>query len=169
MEGLYYFKTPIEHYNEADVIKNKPLVGQEVDNNFRYIDGNSIDHLFVNNGVLEVFLKKDGDTPSISVPLPEFEEVQLLNDLKDKIYGRSIEHDHSTSNSHDGILERLEYVEQFLSIFGEHKNLDKLIAEKVVDILGHCGGDVNATINEDGCLVLYTKGYIADTKHKTQD
>lgn len=168
MEGLYYFKTPAEHYNEADVIKNKPLVGQEVDNNFRYIDGNSIDHLEVNNGVLQVFLKKDEGEPSLSVQMPEFEETQRINNLWEKIYGRVIEHDHSNTNSHDGILERLENVEQFLSIVG-NKNLDTLVSEKVVEILSHVGGDVNATITEDGCLVLYTKGYIADTKHKTQD
>ena len=168
MNGIYYFQNPGESYNEGDVVKNKPLVGREVDNNFRYIDGNAVDHIVVEDGVLKVFLKKDGETPTFAVDLPEKTQAEEINRLKDVVYGTMTEHDHSETSNHDGLQERVQRIENVLGLNAGNpeRNFTNIMAETVVNLFNSIKGDVDACIDPtSGCLVLYTKGYIADTKH----
>lgn len=168
MNGIYYFKNPGEHYNEGDVVKNKPLVGAEVDNNFRYIDGNAIDHIVIESGVLKVFLKKDGETPSIAVDLPEKTQAEEIKKLKDVISGTTRENYDSVTPNHDGLIERVQRIENVLGLNAGNpeRNFTDIMAETVVNLFNSIKGDVDACIDPtSGCLVLYTKGYIADTKH----
>ena len=167
MNGIYYFQNPGESYNEGDVVKNKPLVGREVDNNFRYIDGNAVDHIVVEDGVLKVFLKKDGETPTFAVDLPEKSQAEEIKKLKDVISGTTRENYDSVTSNHDGLIERVAKIEAVLGLNDPtNQTLSDILAKTVKNVFSNVKGDIDVcTDPTSGCLVLYTKGYIADAKH----